>query len=339
MSDTPSGDVRRVLQLLLAVVWVLDGLLQFQPFMYTTAFGKLLAATAAGNPGFIARPITWDATLVNHHLALVNTLFATIQLLLGLGIAFRPTVRLALGASIVWALSVWWLGEGLGGVLNGTANPFTGAPGAVIIYALLAVVLWPVGHDLAGRHSGGRRTGTRTFAAARAVGAPVARLLWAVLWLSLAYFALLPANRAPQAMHDAIAGMVSGDPAWLAAVERNAASLVAQQGLAASIAFAVAFVAIAVGVFLPRPYARAAVLLALVVSAVIWVVGEAFGMILIGGATDPNSGLLLALLALSFWPPRSAVPAEPQEPKDQAEPTMLPAAETARTAALEGNLA
>jgi hypothetical protein len=338
MSDTPSGDVRRVLQLLLAVVWVLDGLLQFQPFMYTTGFGKSLAATAAGNPGFIARPITWDATLVNHHLALVNTLFATIQLLLGLGIAFRPTIRFALGASIVWALGVWWLGEGLGGVLSGTANPFTGAPGAVIIYALLAVVLWPVGRDLAGRHSAGRHsagrhTATRAFAAARAVGAPVARVLWAVLWLSFAYFALLPANRAPQAMHDAIAGMVSGDPAWLAAVERNAASLVAQQGLAASIAFAVAFVVIAVGVFLPRPYARAAVLLALVVSAVIWVVGEAFGMILIGGATDPNSGLLLALLALSFWPPRSAVPADPTEP------TVLPAAETARTAALEGNLA
>ena len=338
MSDTPlpgtrtvsgagPGDVRRALQLLLAVVWLLDGLLQFQPFMYSTAFGQLLAGTAPGNPGFIARPITWDATLVNHHLALVNTLFATIQLLLGLGIAFRPTVRLALGASIVWALGVWWLGEGLGGVLNGTANPFTGAPGAVIIYALLAVLLWPAARDAAGRDPA-----TRAFAAARAVGAPVARVLWAVLWLSFAYFALLPANRAPQAMHDAIAGMVSGDPAWLAAVERNAASLVAQQGLAASIAFAVAFVVIAVGVFLPRPYARAAVILALVVSAVIWVVGEAFGMILVGGATDPNSGPLLALLALSFWPPRSAAPAVPEEPT-------VAAVETARTAALEGNLA
>jgi hypothetical protein len=35
---------------------------------------------------------------------------------------------------------------------------------------------------------------------------------------------------------------------------------------------------------------------------VIWVVGEAFGMILAGGATDPNSGPLLALLALAYWP-------------------------------------
>ena len=44
----------------------------------------------------------------------INSVFATIQLLLALGIAYRPTVRVALAASIVWALGVWWFGEGLG---------------------------------------------------------------------------------------------------------------------------------------------------------------------------------------------------------------------------------
>jgi hypothetical protein len=65
---------------------------------------------------------------------------------------------------------------------------------------------------------------------------------------------------------------------------------------------AVALVIIAIGVYLPRPAARATLILALVVAAVIWVVGEAFGMILAGGATDPNSGPLLALLAVAYWP-------------------------------------
>ena len=120
---------------------------------------------------------------------LLNTIFATIQLLLGLGIAFRPTVRVALAASVAWSLGVWWFGEGLGGVLSGAASPLNGAPGAVIIYALLAVLLWPAD----------RETSRRPFTAARAVGAHVARALWLVLWLSLAYFALTPANRAPQA--------------------------------------------------------------------------------------------------------------------------------------------
>jgi hypothetical protein len=250
------------------------------------------AAARAGNPGVIASPINWDARLVEHHTVALNAIFATIQLLLGLGIAWRPTLRLALGASIVWSLGVWWFGEGLGGVLAGTASPLNGAPGAVIIYALLAVLLWPA--DRGGRPA--------PFTGARAVGAPVARALWLVLWLSLAYFALLPANRAPQALNGLIAGMESGEPGWLASIDRGAASLVAHQGLAASIVLAVALVIIAVGVFLPPSAARAALVLAIVVATVIWVVGEAFGAILAGGATDPNSGPLLILLALVYWP-------------------------------------
>ncbi len=59
--------------------------------------------------------------------------------------------------------------------------------------------------------------GPAPFAAARAVGAQVARALWLILWGSLAYFALTPANRAPQALHDTIAAMASGEPSWLAA--------------------------------------------------------------------------------------------------------------------------
>ena len=288
-------DARRVLQLALAGVWLLDGVLQYQSFMFTKAFGQMLAGTAAGNPVVIASPINWDARLVEQHGVALNAIFATIQLLLGLGIACRPTVRVALGTSIAWALGVWWFGEGLGGVLNGTASPLNGAPGAVIIYALLAVLLWPA--DRGGAPA--------LFLAARAVGAQVARALWLVLWLSLAYFALLPANRAPQALNGMIAGMASGEPSWLAAIDQNAAALVAHQGLAASVVLAIALVLIAGGVYLPAPAARAAIVLALVVAAVIWVVGQAFGTILAGGATDPNSGLLLILLALAYWPART----------------------------------
>jgi hypothetical protein len=291
-------DVRRLLQLTLAGIWLLDGVLQYQSFMFTKAFGQMLAATAPGNPRVIASPITWDASLIEHHPVLLNAVFATIQLLLGIGIAWRPTVRVALATSVAWSLPVWWLGEGLGGVLHGSASPVNGAPGAVILYALLAVLLWPAD-----------RAEPAPFTAARAVGAPVARALWLVLWLSLAYFALLPGNRAPQALNGMIAGMGSGEPGWLAAIDRNAAGLVAHQGLAASAVLAAALVIIAVGVYLPRPSAQVTLVLAIVVAAVIWVVGEAFGAILAGGATDPNSGPLLILLALAYWPGRTTATA------------------------------
>jgi hypothetical protein len=297
---SPGTDARRVLQLVLAAIWLLDGLLQYQSFMYTGAFGQMLGGTAAGNPGVVADPISWNAALVANHLVLLNTAFATIQLLLGLGIAYRPTVRVALAASIAWSLAVWWFGEGLGGVLTGSASPVSGAPGAVIVYALLAVLLWP----------GGRPDVTAPAVAFRAVGAPVARLLWLVLWGSLAYFALTPANRAPQALHNLVVSMAAGEPGWVAGLENQAAAVLAHQGLIASIVLAVALIAIAAGVYMPPPLARSTLLLALVVAAFIWVFGEAFGQILAGGATDPNSAPLLALLALAYWPLGTAGPPE-----------------------------
>jgi len=293
-------DVRRLLQLALAGLWLLDGVLQYQAFMFSKGFSDMLADSASGNPGVVARPITWDAALVGHHLAALNAIFATIQLLIGIGIAWRPTVRVALATSVAWSLGVWWFGEGLGMVLTGDVSPVNGAPGAVILYALLAVLLWP--SDRPGRLA--------PFVAARAVGAPVARALWLVLWLGLAYFALLPGNRAPQALHDMIAGMTDGEPGWLAALDRGAASVVAHQGLAASIVLAAVLVIVAAGVYLPAPAARGTLVLAIVLAAMIWVFGEAFGEIMTGGATDPNSGPLLALLALAYWPaPARTTPA------------------------------
>jgi hypothetical protein len=133
----------RVLQLALAGLWLLDGVLQYQAFMFSKGFSRMLPDTAAGNPGVVGRPITWNASLVEQHAVLLNAVFATVQLLLGIGIAWRPAVRVALAASIAWSLGVWWFGEGLGMVLTGDTSLVNGAPGAVILYALLAVLLRP----------------------------------------------------------------------------------------------------------------------------------------------------------------------------------------------------
>ena len=114
-------DARRLLQLALAAIWLLDGVLQYQGFMFTKGFSDDAGRLGGRQPRIIARPITWDAALVEHHLVLLNSVFATVQLLLGLGIAWRPTVRPALAASIAWSVAVWWFGEGLGMVLTGTS--------------------------------------------------------------------------------------------------------------------------------------------------------------------------------------------------------------------------
>jgi hypothetical protein len=305
-------DPRRKLQLALAAVWLLDAMLQFQPFMFGHGFPQMLAGTAQGNPAALARPITWSAAFIDHHVVVANAIFAAIQLLLGLGIAFRPTVKLALAASVAWALGVWWLGEGLGGLLAGTASPVNGAPGAVLLYALLAVLLWPADRDP-----------SAPFVAARAVGRRVARASWLAVWLGLAFLALLAASQASQA----ISGAASGQPEWLAWIDTHAASALLRHGLLASIVLAGVLVIVAVGTYLPVRAARATIVLAVAVAAVLWL-AEGLGGILTGSGTDPNTGPLLALLALAFWPAAQPTAAPGVQPVSQpaAQPGAWPAA-------------
>jgi len=283
---------RRWLQLALAAMWLLDAILQLQSFFFTQGFGQMLAATAAGDPAVIAGPVNWSARLIEAHPTWTNAAFATVQMFLALGIAWRPTLKAALAASVAWSFGVWWFGEGLGGVLAGTASTVSGAPGAVILYALLAVLLRPVESEGA-------------FVAARPLGVRSARLVWLAVWGSLAYFAVQSANRTAQGLHQMLSGMASGEPGWLASLDRDAAGLLAGQGTLASVVLAVVLGVVAAGIFGPVPAARAAVLLAIVVALVIWVVGENFGGILTGSGTDPNSGPPLVLLAIAYWPPGS----------------------------------
>ncbi len=203
-ADQDSAGLRRGLQAALGVVWLADGALQLQPIMFTRGFvTQILLPATMGNPAGVSGPAMAFGRLVLHDPAGWDAAFAVTQLLLGAGLLWRRTVRAALAASIGWALAVWWFGEGLGGVLSGIASPLTGAPGAVILYALLAVLLWPG----RGPRPGARRRG-------QPAAAPAGRLAWLVLWASSAYFLLQPATGAPLALHNAVAGLATGEPGW-----------------------------------------------------------------------------------------------------------------------------
>jgi hypothetical protein len=288
------------LQLVLATFWLIDGVLQLQAFFFTKTFGlQMISGMSQGNPSIIARPITWSGSTIGHHAVITDALFAVAQTGIAMAIAWRPTVKVGLAVSIAWAVGVWWVGEGLGGVLNGTANPVNGAPGAVILYALLAVLLWP--SDRAGRKV--------SFIAARTVGTPVAKGLWLVLWGSLSYFAVLGANRSSRGLHNLINAESNGEPGWVAWTDHHAASVVDHNGVAVTAALAVLLLVVALGTYLPRLFANATVALAAVLGLTFWVVGENFGSLFTNGATDVNSGPLLVLLAVAYWRwPTSADP-------------------------------
>lgn len=289
----PATDPRRVLQLVLASLWLLDALLQLQPYMFSRAFGtEMLAGSSTGTPVGVAHSIRWVGLTVGHHPVAANSAFALVQLVLALGIAWRPTVKAALALSVVWAACVWWFGEGLGGLFASSASPATGTPGAVLLYAVAAVVLWPA-----------ERAGDNPpSVAARDLGARPARMVWVALWGALACLTALEAFPAHHGLDRSVAAMAVGEPSWLARLDHDVAGALAHSGTAVDVVLVVLLAAVAAGTLSTPAVARAAVGAAVVLALVIWVVGENLGGVLSGAGTDPNTGPLLVLVALCYWP-------------------------------------
>ena len=299
VSSTPVERNRRFLQVALGVIWLIDAALQYQPYMFTKDFvTNTLQPVAAGNPWIFYRPMIWANNFMIHDIALWNAFYATIQLVIAIGLFWRPAVRWALGISIVWGIAVWWFAEGFGGIFSGGASPFMGGPGAVILYVLLAVLLWPRATE----------SDDRSVARSSPLGRFAPDVLWVVLWGSFAYYLLLPVNRGAQDLHDMVAGMASGEPGWIRSMDSGIATLLNHHGTEFSVVFAVLCIVIALAVFVP-PLVRPALVTVLVFSLAMWL-AEDFGGILTSQGTDVNSGPLLALLAWTYWPVGRAVRAQ-----------------------------
>jgi hypothetical protein len=73
-------------------------------------------------------------------------------------------------------------------------------------------------------------------------------------------------------------------------------------GTPAAVLLGVFCVIVAASVYLPPQIAQVILVLGIVVFAVVWVAVQDLGGILAGGATDPNSGPLIIMLVLIYWP-------------------------------------
>lgn len=279
---------RRGVQLGLGLLWLLDSALQFQPYMFSRAFARhSIAAMAAGQPHWVAAGVRWAAGLMAAAPVATNTAFATVQLLIAVMILWRPSVRFGLAASIAWSAGVWYFGEALGGLAAGHASLLSGAPGAVMLYALLAVLAWPRGASI--RRQGDSQSRVPPWAAG----------LWAAVWLGGAVLQLLPSQSSPSALSGIVqAGAGSG---WLAGADRALAAGIRHVGVPSVVMLVVLFAGVGVS-GLYRGWARRfSVGLGLALSAAVWLLGEGLGGISSGQATDPNSAPLLALLAVTVW--------------------------------------
>ncbi len=233
---------RRGVQIALGLIWLLDGVLQFQTYFYTKPFlTQFIDSMAAGQPRLIAHSITWASQLASPHLTQYNTLFGLTQVVIGVGLLYPPTVRPALALSFAWVPIVWWFGEGLGMIPADTASPLTGAPGAVLLYGLIGLMVWPRrGPDRSSAADGGL------------IGERGGLIGWSLLWILAAALWLIGVNRAPGGFQSTIAAQQPMSMHWLASLQGSVAKATSGHGLVLAIVLAVASAAIAVGVWTPR---------------------------------------------------------------------------------------
>ena len=207
-------------------------------------------------------------------------------------------------------------GEGFGLLLSGSATALTGAPGSVLMYGLIGLMAWPRRRATAdGRdHEIDQVVGVASSAAAQGIGGPITPLaVWSGFWALAAVLFLQPDNRTQTSISSAITGMASGEPKGYGHFLNTFGNHFGSVGTGGAWLLAIASLAIGVGPLVsrrPGPFLLAGGVL----SALFWVTGQGLGGILTGSGTDPNTGPLIVLLALSMVPTRVAEPSTSRTP-------------------------
>lgn len=289
----------RAVQIALGCLWILDAALQFQPRMFGSGLvDDMMLPMAHGQPALVAWSITNLAHVVRPEASVWNFFFGSLQICIGVGMLFRRTVRPAIVAMALWAFGVWWFGEGFGMLLTGSASPLTGAPGAVVLYPLIGLLVWPAKDRTGAQIAPGIASSA---AATGPLGSGAPLFAWSGFWALSAVLWLFPDNRASGAIGAQLTAAASGQPSWYAHFETSVANTLPHSGAALAWLLAVASLVIAVGPLLshrPRRYLLAGV----AIQALFWITGMGFGGILTGMGTDPNVAPLVALLAFSLAP-------------------------------------
>ncbi len=132
---------RTYLRLAFGCIWLLDGILQFQPGMPLGLANDVVKPTIAGAPDWL-RPLQTHAIhLWNAHPVALATGTAWIQIGIGLALLVGNGSfgRVAAVAAAGWAGLIWLIGNGAGGAFAPGASILFGWPGATLFYFTAAV--------------------------------------------------------------------------------------------------------------------------------------------------------------------------------------------------------
>ncbi len=280
-----AAGARRVL----AGLWILDGLLQLLPRMFTMFMVQsVLRPPVLGEPTWLAHLTQSILVGGSQHLVFLNLGLAALQVGLGIALLLWGGGRAwPHWCSLTWSAGVWVFGEALGGILTGQGSLITGAPGSAMLYAVLTWAAWPPSSRPGG--SRGRR---------RAITA-VLGCFWAFGAALQAFPTFFTAAGVSQML---LGNVNTYQPRWVNALMRWGAAGLAAHLVAANASLIVIMALIAAGIWAGGRPRRIALAGSMAFAALAWVFGQAFGMLLMVMTTDPNTAPVFVALAWYVWP-------------------------------------
>jgi hypothetical protein len=266
--------------IILGSIWLLDGFMQFKPLMLTQNFvTSVIWPNTWYQPMDIAYPIYSAGKIILSNVAVFDIIFGSIQLAIGLLLIIGKYTKAVIIFSVIWSVAVWWIGEGFGSLFTGQASLLTGAPGAVILYALVGIILYP------SRNPERAEMNSRKIAG-YALG--FLFILGFILQMQPYYF-------------------LSRNVTWNLSVNWFI-GMSGFQSLIFDVFIAGMFLCTGIGFIIFKNRKNTFSYISIALSIFIWVPGEMFGQIYTGLGTDPNSGVILLLLSLiAMYPIKKAL--------------------------------
>ena len=134
---------RTYLRWLFGLIWLVDGILQFQPGMPLGLANNVVAPAMAGTPGWLHSLMQHAINVWNQHPLHLAVGTAWIQV--GIGLVFLLSnglvSRAAALVSVGWAAMIWFVGNGAGGIFTPGNSVLFGWPGATLFYVVAGVFL------------------------------------------------------------------------------------------------------------------------------------------------------------------------------------------------------
>ncbi len=270
------------LRIVLGSLWLLDGILQIQPEMSFGFAPFVLIPALKSLPG-VVQPLAQPIILAwTSNQSLMDAISAVFQVFLGIGfltMRSRKIVSAIAIFSFAWAIAIWIFGESFGSPGVGMSI-LTGFPGAALLYAAASIII--------------------AFNFTQKAEISILRYILASLFLVSAILQAVPANGYWNA--GSIASVTGPyafifEPRALSYILYNIAVTLSNNNVPWNLMLTISLLAIG-SLFLFRP--KAASIASIFLSALIWVVGQDFGVF--GGyGTDPNTGLVLVLLSIAMY--------------------------------------